>query len=466
MMRTALTLSALFLLILAACRKNGLGGTSDGSLRISADTLHFDTLFSSTGSVSQVFKLFNDNNQPLQIDQLSLAGGGASAFNINADGFPGPEVSSRQTGANDSLYVFVTVTIDPTQNDLPFVVRDSIGLSYNGKQEWVQLEAWGQNANFYRDHEVMNDETWTNTRPYVILGSLYIEQGATLRIEKGCRIFVHADAPVLVAGTLQVLGESDSSSRVYFSGDRLDDPYRNFPGSWPGIYFSATSEDNYFRYAVLRNAYQALVVQEPAANGQPKLRLESSIIENAYDAGLLAIHSGVDAANCLISNCGKNLMLIQGGSYDFNHCTIASYGNIYLEHKDPVLLLANYITQNNIAYPENLTARFRNSIFWGDNGTVDDEVVTSRVGSNPYSVEFDHVLWKVQTVPEDVTLNAILQNDPPLFDSTDSYNRIFDFHLQEGSPALNAGTASALTGVLDGKARPNGIPDLGCYEKQ
>ena len=96
------------------------------------------------------------------------------------------------------------------------------------------------------------NETWNNDLPYVILGSLTIDPNKKLTINKGCRIYVHADAPIIVDGTLEVNGAKDTIDRVQFRGDRLDEPYNDFPGGWPGIYFRSTSKDNVFNYAVIK----------------------------------------------------------------------------------------------------------------------------------------------------------------------------------------------------------------------
>ena len=95
---------------------------------------------------------------------------------------------------------------------------------------------------------------------------LYVDADQTLTIEKGCRIYVHADAPIIVDGTLKVNGEKDTIDRVYFSGDRLDEPYKDYPASWPGIYFRTTSKDNVLNYAVIKNSYQAIAVEDPSPN--------------------------------------------------------------------------------------------------------------------------------------------------------------------------------------------------------
>src|SRR6185503_9483134 len=163
-----------------------------------------------------------------------------------------PEVNNIELEANDSIYVFVQVNVNPTAANLPFVIRDSIQVSYNGNNKLVQLEAWGQNAHFFRNKEIIADEIWNNDLPYVILGYLRVNANKKLTINKGCRIFVHADAPIIVDGSLQTNGLKDTIDRVYFTGDRLDEPYKNFPASWPGIYFSASSRDNILTYTVLK----------------------------------------------------------------------------------------------------------------------------------------------------------------------------------------------------------------------
>lgn len=227
-MKTALLITLSLAILLLGCRKDSFITSSDANISISADTLHYDTVFTSVGSVTQSFKIFNDNNQKLRLSSVKLMGGGSSAFNINVDGFATTEATNLEIEANDSLYVFVQVNIDPATGNLPFIIRDSIQVSYNGNTRLVQLEAWGQNAHFLRNKEVTSGETWTNDLPYVIQGYLYVANNQTLTIDKGCRIYVHADAPVIIDGTLKVNGEKDTIDRVYFTGDRLDEPYIDF----------------------------------------------------------------------------------------------------------------------------------------------------------------------------------------------------------------------------------------------
>lgn len=453
-------LLSLLLLIFFACKKESFTGSSSALLQTSADTLHFDTVFTTTGSVSQAVKIINENNKGIHIASVKLAGGHASPFKINVDGLTGPEVSNVDVLANDSLYIFVTVSINPTAANLPFIVRDSIEVNYNGHKKFIQLDAYGRNAHFFRNKKITSAETWNNDLPYVILDRLTVDTNALLTINKGCRIYMHADAPFIVHGSLQVNGEKWDSTRVVFASDRLDQPYRDFPGSYPGIYFTDASRNNLISYGIIKNAYQAIVASETVPG--TKLTLNETIIDNAYEAGLTGINTNINARNLLVSNCGKDLILA-GGSYNFVHCTAVAFSNAFIQHKDPVLLLSNYANGN--AYP--LAAVFRNCIFWGeDNGIVPGEVKLLKQGAFIPNLVFDQVLWRVDATPQNSTITGAINNQDPLFDSVNTSQRHFSFRLRAASPAKDKGVNTTTAIDLDGNPRPFGLPDLGAYERQ
>ena len=450
------------LLFLYSCRKDSFITSPEARVGLSTDTLMFDTVFVNAGSTFRALTIKNENEKALRLSSVKLMGGSGSVYKMNVDGTPGSQFSNLEIAANDSLFVFVQVNVNPNSANLPFVIRDSIQIEYNGKTKTVQLEAWGRNAHFYRDRVISSNETWNNDLPYVILGSLVVPDGKTLTINKGCRIYVHADAPLIVDGSLIVNGEKDTADRVYFQGDRLDEPYKYYPASWPGLFFLSNARDNVLNYAVIKNAYQGIGMQGTSLNSNPKLTLNETVIDNAYDAGIIAINSSLRARNCLITNCGKNLYLVQGGNYQFTHCTVVTYANRFIEHKEPVLTLSN--TANSVT--NSLDAVFRNCIFWGENGVVTDEVAVQKSGSGTFNVNFDYTLWKVQTPPANSTITQAINNQPPLFDSINTSDNYYDFRLKAGSPALNKGVNAGILTDLDGKLRPVGLPDLGSFEKQ
>jgi hypothetical protein len=448
---------------LISCRKNAVITSPDATITISADTIHFDTLFTTTGSVTHFFKIFNDNDRKLKISAITLSGGDASFFSINADGAEGPSVHDLEIDANDSLYVFVTVNIDPTSADLPFIVEDSIQVNYNGNQEWVQLKAWGQNANFMNAKVIASDTTWTNKKPFVILGGLLVAEGVELKIEEGTKIYLHADAPFIVDGTLTATGKEYDSMKIVFQGDRIDEYYRDLPASWPGIYFRESSSGNLLKQVVVKNAYQGVISEKPSAVAGPKVKLEGCIIDNCYDAGILGVNSSIIAENCLVSNCGKNILLVEGGEYEFVHCTDVAFTNAYVSHRQPVLLVTDFIKIGDAITVADLNASFTNCIFWGANGTVDNEVATLREGEGVFAVNFKNCMWKIEDQPAGVTSTDMIENQDPQFVNIDTRNNIYDFRLKEGSPAINSGISTAVLTDLDGKNRVN-IPDIGAYE--
>ncbi|HRO46882.1 hypothetical protein [Agriterribacter sp.] len=451
----------LFLLKCAvSCKKQTFITDQNAALTITADTLRFDTVFTSIGSVTQYFTIINSNSQKLQLSSIKLMGGNSSVYKINVDGNAAAEISNVEMNAGDSIYVFVSVTIDPSLADLPFIVQDSIQVNYNGNQKYIQLEAYGQNAHFLRNHYIDTDTTWNNVLPYVIFGGIQVAQNSTLTIEKGCRIYLHADAPFIVDGTLIVNGTA--ANPVSFQGNRLDNVYRDLPSSWPGIYFRQSSINNAIQYGIIKNAYQGVIAVGPATNALPKLQLRECIIDNIYDAGILALGSDIDAVNCLISNCGSNIVINAGGAYRFTYCTMVSYDNNYISHKKPVLTLGD-TDEAGSSYA--LNALFRNCIVWAGGNNVENEVHADRKGNAAFNVHFDHVLYKAKNISPDIHLMNSIANQDPSFDSINADRRYFDFHIGKNpSPAAGAGTPVLISHDLDGKAR-TGDPDLGCYTK-
>jgi len=455
------------LLAVSSCKKESFITDSGARLNITADSIKFDTVFTTTGSVTRSFKLINENDQALRIGSIKLMGGSGSAFKMNINGIPATEINNTEIAANDSIYIFVAVTINPTTNQLPFIVSDSIQIEYNNNSRKVILEAYGQNAHFLNNQTIHSSTIWTNDLPYVILGGLRIDSNISLTIESGCRIYAHAGATILVDGSL--LCNGTKNNEVHFSGDRLDEGYRDLPGSWPGIYFRSTSTNNRLTFTVISNAFRAIQAEDVAVQTIPKLVLEQCIIRQASDYGLLAQNCNVSVSNSLISNCGNNAAIQLGGKYRFDHCTLTSYSNTYFIHEFPVLQVSNALFQNGQLLSTDLDAVFRNCIFWGDGGTVDDEVQVTREGSTAFSAIFENCLYKAVNDPTNTSLLAVIKNQDPLFDSIDISNRYYDFHFNNNpfSPAIDQGTNSSFPRDLDDLPRVVGTaPDLGCYERQ
>jgi hypothetical protein len=455
-----------FAVLLLSCKKNTFITSPNASISFSADTVYFDTVFTSTGSITQSVKIINTNNQKLLLSDVRLMGGTGSPFKINVDGNASLNANNIEIDPNDSIYVFVSVNVNPSAAQLPFILQDSILVSFNGNVRYIQLQAYGQNAHFLTNQVLDGNLTWANDLPYVILGGLSIDTASILTIQQGCRIYCHANAPFIVNGTLLAQGGKYDSTRIYFQGDRLDPPYNGYPAGWPGIYFAPSSKDNIFQFAVINNAYQAVVVSGPSTDANPKLILDESVISNAFDAGILAVQSNIQARNCLITNCGQNIELTYGGSYDFSYCTVASYSNELLSHINPVLSITN-VSSDGTNSTSLLNSNFVNCIFWGDGSLPNEVAVGKQATTNPFSVNFSYCLWLETNSPANTTQSNMLSSDP-MFDSVNNQTLYYDFHLKDSSPAISYGTiiGSPLFD-LDGNPRVvNGLTSLGCFQKQ
>lgn len=454
---------------LAACKKDTFITSSNAGVNITQDSIKFDTVFTTAGSVTKSFKIINENNQKLRLSKVKLMGAATSSFKININGNPTFEEDNIEIAANDSIYVFVSIFINPTSANLPFIISDSILINYNGNNRFVQLEAYGQNAHFLNHVLLSGNNIWQNDLPYVILGSLRVDTTASLLIEAGCKIYAHANAPILVDGTLTITGTK--GNEVQFAGDRLDNYYKDLPASWPGIYFRGSSINNEITFAIIKNANRAIDIEDPSANSNPKLTMHQCVIDNAFEAGLYSYNSSVNLDNSLITNCGNNIFIEYGGNYNFTNCTVTCYSDAYLLHTNPVLQATDATTlQDGSTTSADMNATFINCIFWGDYGAVDDEVVIDKVGNNVFSVNLENCIYKAINDPANTILTSSLPNQDPSFDSVDVSNKYFDFRITKNisAPGINTGTNTVtFPNDLDNNPRnAAGSIDIGSYEKQ
>ncbi len=453
-----LLLSAVFTSIVS-CKKTGTITDPNASVLTSVDSLHFDTVFTTTGSVTQYVKIFNNNDQNLVLSNVQLMGGSSSVFSMNVDGLAGTSFSNIEIAPNDSVYVFVKVSIDANNKQLPFIVQDSIRFSFNGNTRFIQLDAYGRNAIYLRNKIIAKDTTFNDSLPIVVLGGLYVLPNVTLNLNKGTSLYFHADAAPQIFGTLKANG--DSNNRVSFLCDRLDIPYSKYPGSWPGIYFNDSSKNNVLTYTNIKNAYQGVIISKSLAPA--KLTLNQCIIDNISAEGILATNSSVNATNCLISNCGTNVSIQQGGSYVFNQCTIATYDNDYISHKTPVVS----ISDNDGTTASLLNCTFNNSIIYGSGGLVENEIGVSQKGGLNSHIYFNNVYYKLKKSLNSslVQFNSSAEfgGSTPAFVSIDLSNHIYDFHIQDSSVCKGFGNAANPVNIdLDGRKRTTPY-DIGCY---
>jgi len=115
-------IAAITLSQFVSCRKDDVITDGNIQLRFSIDTLIFDTVFTSVGSITLVLKVYNDYSSKVRISSLRLANGNSSYYRLNVDGQPGRFFSDVEIAAKDSMFIFCEVTIDPNNTNTPYVV--------------------------------------------------------------------------------------------------------------------------------------------------------------------------------------------------------------------------------------------------------------------------------------------------------------------------------------------------------
>ena len=228
-----------FSLIAISCKKDK--GFTKNHLDFSEDTLLFDTVFTTVGSVTKRFKVYNNNASPILIDEIELMGGEDSPFRINFDGVPGTYHQDIEIDAKDSLFGFVEVTLKVNNASNPMVISDSIRFLTNGLNQYLKLDVWGQDAYFHSNELVADEiELWNNDKPHVLYGIVAVgypglDSNLTLTIPAGTDIYAHKNARLLVyKSSIDINGSL--GNEVTFQGDRLESFYDYVAGKWWGIH--------------------------------------------------------------------------------------------------------------------------------------------------------------------------------------------------------------------------------------
>lgn len=458
-----------FTLILATqsgCRKDPLDEDSDAALLFSTDTVVFDTVFTTVGSATRQFKVYNTSSKSVKITSVKLAGGSSSDFHLNIDGVPAVSTGDIILRGGDSMYVFVDVAVDPNNSNSPLMIEDSVQFETNGNRQHVVLNAVGQDAYFHYNTYLNCNEVWTNDKPHVIYGYAVVPSCCTLTCQAGTRVYLHKYG-ILAAdscATLRVLGAPGNP--VTFQGDRLEADYANEPGQWNFIWLSSLSKDNVIDWAVIKNANVGILSDSLGASANPTVQITNTIIKNMALAGIYGRDSWIEGDNIAVSNCAQYCVAIAyGGRCKFRHCTFGNYYNIDTRTSPAVLLNNWYEVNSSLNNYRDLTqADFLNCIIYGDlaNELALDSNVASPTQFNYY---FQNCVIKTNVNTSSVShfLNNRLNLDPAFIDVANN-----DLHIGISSSAKDFGDSSIGILVpfdLDNVNRTvDGFPDIGAYE--
>ena len=445
---------------------------SDAKLNFTVDTVFFDTVFTTIGTVTKSFRIKNSHNHYIKIDNISLAGGNSSVFRMNVDGVPGIRFSDIEIAPKDSMYVFVEATLDPNASPDILRIEDSIVFITNGNLQDINLVAWGQDVHFIKGGWIDEPTIWPADKPYLIVDYLYVDSLASLSMDPGVRVHMHNDAIIYVDGTLEVNGTLEEP--VSFQGDRLEEFYKDKPGQWGFIYLAENSHGNTVEHAEIINGTMGFLISASPESGLlPDLEIRNTLINHMSSNGIYALNAKVDASNLVIGDCGGSCAgLIYGGSYDFTHCTFYNaWPSWYSNRQLPALFMADYFVNYDddgklILYKGGVyeKAEFRNSIIYGNSRM---ELVIDSYDDLQMNYIFDYCLTRIDTDSIDYTTDPLFSNiinneDPRLVSVPDTLS------LDSVSVAIDAGLASYAVGVpfdFEGKNRlDDDAPDLGAFE--
>lgn len=483
-----LIITILSIISISSCKKDELLTDSSARLKFSEDTILFDTVFVSIGSVTKNFRIYNTYDQPLKISSIRLAGGNSSLFRLNVNGLPGKSFSDVEIRGGDSIWVFVEVTIDPNSSILPYIVQDSIVFETNGNIQDLDLVAWGQNAHFFVakrqninlppyvliDTNLNASVTWDNTLPYVVYGGYaVVDSTQTLTIQPGTQIHFSNSGGLWVykGGTLKVQGTKEDP--VVFQGLRREQALQEEPGQWDRIWIN-DGGNNEINYAIIKNGFIGLQCEtlfEPQMN--ESLKLTNTDIRNMSGFGIFARNFVIEGWNNVIKNCGLYCAALSiGGDYRFTHCTFGNFWR-FGQRSTPAIYINNYaINASNSAVPVDLVrADFKNSIIYGNN---DNELELDFKSGALSAFNFSYCIIKAdQNTPTNVAgFDNIFRNNNPNFKDTYDHDLRLDtlaFAREKGNPAyVTTGVTPPMDVDISGNPRPSPgstNPDLGAYDR-
>lgn len=449
---------------LSSCNKQVF--LSKAHLEFSTDTLVFDTVFTTVGSTTKALKIYNNDKKSLQIDAIELMGGAQAVFRINVDGMPGHLHQDIILEAQDSLFIFVEVTLNSNGSNQPLIIEDSIRFRTNGKDQFVKLAAWGQDAyfhysNFQEEIYDLNEGIWPNDKPHVIYGAAIVDSAKTLKIIAGTKVYLHKNAIFYVyKGALQV--EGALGNEVVFQGDRLEQDYQDVSGQYYGIYLRealASSID----YAILKNGTSGVhLYSEDPSNSGYTLQLTNTQIYNQARYGVF-IYAGakVKAENCVISQNGTHsLLVLQGGSFNFNHCNLLGYGS----STNPAVGISNYYNdyQANATIVSSIEEGILKNCVIDGNLNTELAIDTIQMTGIELNFDFSYTLIKSEKVYTDPFYgNQILWNKASAFINPGER----DYTFSPNSFLNNSGITTSVFNDILGNGRGN-PPDIGAYEIQ
>ena len=467
----------LIILFITGCKEETVSYSSSLRLAFSADTVRFDTVFTTIGSSTRAVMVYNPNRNAVRISDVSVS---TPYFQINLDGENDlSRLHDLTLNGGDSLFLFVRTTIDPLQDNAPVFLTDSICFLVNGNKQHVWLEAYGQNIHLLRHsttHTQYDDFHFLADLPYLVFDTMEV-MGTTL-VDAGVTIYMHAGASLLLNGAVSAQGTQEKPIRI--TGDRLDKlfpkvPYQMASGQWGGIYLIADSltpaPHDTLNYVEILSGNIGLYVYSPNPTNPRHITIGNARIHNHARYGLVLLNTHTTLYNSEISNCASFCIYLAGGTHRLTHNTIASffgypYSNLNIHTTGRQDVPAVYVSlydeqteQTQLSLYNNIItgARLNNLGF----DSVPDAVQGIEVANNYLLADSLPDTWAHDNIYA-ATSDTVFRNTYYLYKE---YN-YYDFRLDSVSPARGVGAADyAAPYPTDRLGIPRTEPiDAGCYQ--
>lgn len=448
------------LILLASCRRDIDANQELDNLKISTDTVFFDTVFTAVGSATEVFLIQNTSSDILKIDEIRLASGGKSFYMLNLDGVPSDIFTDVEIAPKDSLYFFVEVNIDPNTITTPFVVKDSIIFKSGKKQNDVKLISWGRNGVFHKNDTIRENTTWQANVPHIIFNDLHIINGAKLTLSPGAEVYGHSFSRINVWRGASIESNGSIGNPVIFQGDRTEDRYKEEPGQWIGIRIRPGALASSFTNTIIKNGFIGLQVDSMPPSGETNVFIENTTISTMNLYGILAYSGSIQAINLEINNCCEYLFAAEfGGNYNLIYSTLGNFqkscarttGSLYLSND-------SFKNADGQIFVNDLNFNFINSILYGGQ---DEEIDLYNGPLGDFNLAINNSILKTQIEAFNTNYNLI--NKDPKFVNPSQLN----YQLDTLSPAI--GKASPIPQIqMDyfGNIRSSTAPDIGAFERQ
>ncbi len=447
-----------------SCKKETLFSSSN--ITFSADTLVFDTVFKTDVALKDLFKgeglqqvkIYNPDNNPLNLEEIELMGGANSPFRVNLDGTSGTIFTNKKIDGKDSLFLFIDIQLNVLKNPSPNpIIRDSIRVKTNGKNQYLQLLAWGQDAYFHYKETIKYSTEWKNDKPHVIIGYAIVDTSAVLDVQQGCKIHLYNNSLLYIRrGALNMNGTLNN--KIIVQGTRSESSYQKISGQYYGIYFHDALPSK-INHSHIKNATSAIqIYSRNETSNLTTVTIENSVIENNARYGIFCFANPTVVLNntLLYKNQLYSFFVLQGANFSINHSNILGYGASTKDNT--AFALKNYYTnpEDQLTYISPLIGSIKNSVIYGYKPTefILDTLQNDGIKN---SIKIQNCLLKVEMPFTSATVSF---NTDPKFININQNN----FRFNSTSPLNNKGIPSSNKIDIDGKQRSITTPDIGVYE--